>query len=152
MYLIIYSQRHSTIGLVLKEIRIISSIKLSDSLPTWILMTIYTCLFNCVSFSLRLTNSNLKPVNSLIFPAVNLTIYCLPPNTANNWSSHIQSMLTEEVRNGNKSEIRHQDSKKGKGEVDSDHQEPSSGPSYHGSWAPIQFPATSLFFSPPNKD
>lgn len=80
-------------------------------------MTIYACLFNCVTFSLRLTNSNLKPVNSLIFPGVNLTIYCLPPYTANNWSSHNQNMLMEEVRNGNKSEITLQDSRKREGEV-----------------------------------
>lgn len=97
MHLIIYSQRCSTIGLVPKEVRI-SSIQLSDCLPTWILMTIYCCLFSCVTFSLRFKNSNLKPVNSLMSPGVSLTIYCLPPNTANNWSSPIQSLLTEEVK------------------------------------------------------
>lgn len=118
MYLIIYSQRHSTIRLVVKETRIICSKKLSDCLPTWILMTTYTCLFNCVTYSLRFTNSDLKPVNSLISPGVNLTIYCLPPNTANNWSSCIQSMLREEVRDGKKSKTRHQVSWKGRDKME----------------------------------
>ena len=113
-------------------------------------MTIYTCLFNCVIFRLRFTNSNLKPVNSLIFPSVNLTVHCLPPNTANHWSSDIQSMFTEEVRNGDKSNIRHQCSWKGKARYNSGHEELSSVlmPGCH---AQIQFSATLLFSLSPKR-
>ena len=64
MHPIIYSQRR-TIGLVLKEVRIISSIQLSDFLPTWILMTIYHSLNFIGSFPLKPMNRGLKPEDSL---------------------------------------------------------------------------------------